>query len=363
MTIAFIWGTRPEAIKIAPVVAELRARGAPVTTICTGQHTHLLRGTPAETDLATSVALNIPSEGDVVRWPSLVRPLLARELSVAGARLCVVQGDTMSAVAGARAADVIGVDVAHIEAGVRSGTLEEPWPEEGFRREITQLTRYHFAATAQAVANLRADHVEREHIFLTGNPVVSALARLGAAPKPPESHILLTMHRREWRERVSMRAWYGALCEACEDHPAVEVVWPVHPALAPALAEEQKHRARPSTLWLDPPLAYADTIDLLARACGVITDSGGLTEEAATLGVPTAIMRNVNDRPEAEREGCARRYDPTPENLHIAMYALTGGAFPRRASDAYGTPESAANIAAHLTKFAALKATQQQALS
>ena len=139
MSIVFVWGTRPEALKVGPCVAELRSLGIQPHLIATGQHWDLLKGTPAETDLADSVSLGFPANGDPRRWAVGALPVLRSALRAADASLVCVQGDTASALAGASAAHDLHLPVVHIEAGVRSENLNEPWPEEGFRRQITQL--------------------------------------------------------------------------------------------------------------------------------------------------------------------------------------------------------------------------------
>src|SRR5205807_4624075 len=198
--ILIAFGTRPEAIKLGPVAAELAADKVPFGLLAAGQHRELLVGTPAETDLAAASSLGLPSEGNVVRWLARARARVRvwlREHEEFDP--VVVQGDTMSALAVARAACDAGRAVAHIEAGVRSHDRANPWPEEQTRVEITELARWHYAATPTAWANLAQEGVPSSLIVLTGNPIVSALARYTAArPCGPQPHILVTLHRREW---------------------------------------------------------------------------------------------------------------------------------------------------------------------
>src|SRR2546423_5228857 len=163
--IAVIAGTRPDCIKQGPTVAALRVRQLPTRVILTGQHSDLLRGTPAETDLADSLSLGLKSTGDVIRWPLHATTLLREALL--GCDLVVVQGDTMSALAGARAAASLGIPLCHVEAGLRSGSLEDPFPEEGFRREITELATWHYAPTGHAADQLLGEGVPREAVGVT----------------------------------------------------------------------------------------------------------------------------------------------------------------------------------------------------
>lgn len=347
--ITIVFGTRPCAIKLGPVAAELRALGITPRIVCTGQHTSLLRGTPAESDLADATALGLASDGNPLRWASHAVAPIARALQ--GSKLVVVQGDTMSAVAATRAAYALNIPVAHVEAGVRSGTLEEPWPEEGFRREITAFARWHAAATTTALANLVREGVPRANIELTGNPGVSALARyVGARPSAPaaRAYALLTMHRREWQQAVDFDAWTEALAEAAAEHPALEIVWPVHPHVEPRLPKG----VLPANVRLTTPLPYNAMIVLLVGATGVLTDSGGLCEEAATLGVPCAILRNVTDRPEAVDAGVARLFAPTSAGLGEAVAMIARGSLPRRPTDVFGGVDSAAKVAKALIAWA-----------
>lgn len=344
--IVFVWGTRPEALKVGPVVAELKAPRAPVKTIATGQHWNLLAGTPAETDLRDALSLGLQAAGNPVRWVSQAIPTLKDALSSLAPSVVVVQGDTASAIAGAKAAHELGMPIAHIEAGIRSGNLEEPWPEEMFRREITTLASWHYTPTSTTYANLVSEGIPASRIRLTGNTVVSALARYtDAVARPPLNHIVLTMHRREWLNWVDMPVFLGEVAEACLNHPRLQVIWPVHPAVKARWPEEW---TRPDNLWTESPYPYNQMMDLLSDATGLATDSGGLVEEAATFGIPTAILRKTNDRPEAVDAGIARQYSPTA--LREAIDWLAQGQ-PRHPSNTFGDPSAASQIAQELTRL------------
>lgn len=355
MGIAIVYGTRPECIKVGPVVAELKALGITPQLISTGQHWDLLRGTPAETDLADSLSLALPSKSDPLRWVNVAVPAISDAICALNSMMnhlptppvVVVQGDTSSAFAGADAADELHVPLCHIEAGIRSGNLEEPWPEEGFRREITQLATWHYAPTQHCVDNLLKEGIPADRVILTGNPVVSALQRYaGAKPQVPTKHIILTMHRREWLQCTDVLHFVDDVGVWCLANPDYRVCWPVHPAVAPKIPLGPTY---PPNLWMSTPLPYEPMIRLLENAWGLVTDSGGLVEEATTLGVPTAILRNANDRPEAVETGGAKQFNP--ENPGEALTWLVNNDRPRIPCDVYGTPASASHIAQHLASL------------
>jgi UDP-N-acetylglucosamine 2-epimerase len=259
--------------------------------------------------------------------------------------MVVVQGDTMSALVGAQAAAEIGIPVVHIEAGIRSGDLSDPWPEERFRREITQLATYHFAPTLCAYDNLVADGVYADNIFLTGNPIVSAIQRYTCEVpvKVPDMVILFTMHRREWI-LGGIKGVLEGFMESALRYPEIEIVWPVHPGVSKQIPDAWV-RSLPANVRLISPMAYRPAIRLLARSLGVATDSGGLQEESAILGVPCAVVRHVTDRPESIEAGVARLFSPDSEGIQAALVALRERTILRQPTDLYGTVGSANKIA------------------
>jgi UDP-N-acetylglucosamine 2-epimerase (non-hydrolysing) len=230
----------------------------------------------------------------------------------------------------------------HVEAGVRSGDLENPWPEEGFRREITGLADWHYAPTAHCFANLVAEGVNPSRIRVTGNSVVSALARYTAArPSPAEDHILVTLHRRELLQSSEFRNVVQAIIdEAGAPQCQLKFLWPVHPATLPLLGDFEG----PPNFLLGNPLSYVNFAGWLATAVGVLTDSGGLQEEAATLGVPCAVLRKATDRPESVQAGLAACFSPDGAGVHSAISWLLGSRI-RAPSAIFGEVGAAAAIA------------------
>lgn len=344
--LAFVWGTRPESVKIAPIAAELRALGVPFVSLCTGQHTTLLQGSPAEVDLPDTISLAMPStDGKVGSWVAKAVPKLLGAFTVHGITRVVVQGDTMSALAGSHAARIAGLPVAHVEAGLRSHHLEEPWPEEAIRVAIAREASLHLAPTERAGLNLLAEGVDPQTIYVTGNSGISALHRYGSHDASFSSApLVLTMHRREWVDApVRVADVFRAVLEGAETHPGVDFVWPMHPNV-------RKHwetfgAGDRCNLHVADPMPYRDMTHLVRNATGLITDSGGLQEEAAALGVKTCVLRNVSDRPESIDLGLAKLFPPTGDGMRSAIQAITDPTWVVRPLSCYGTPESAGRIA------------------
>lgn len=348
--IVFVLGTRPEVIKMMPIVEALQGAGAKPLVVVTGQHVELLQGTPLACAERT-LNLGLKSDGNVVRWLAQAARALDHALGEIKPTLVCVQGDTMSAYAGAKAAQRLGLTLAHVEAGVRSHYDFEPWPEEQLRREISQMARWHFAPTSRALGNLLAENVPESTIFVLGNPGVSALTRYTQARPGPATGrmIVVTLHRRELvRDTARCKAVIDAIAAETGAHPDITTLWPVHPAMAGAVFCQ-----KPANLLFATPMHYPAFAVTVAQALGVLTDSGGLVEDCATLGVPCAVLRRVTDRPEAEEAGIARRFEPTPEGVRRAFGALTSSGWPRQPSATYGTPDAARHIAERLLTLVA----------
>jgi len=203
------------------------------------------------------------------------------------------------------------------------------------------------------VAALRIDAERRGkaarnvEVVVTGNTSVDALHATGVAPQAEAGPaVLITLHRRELRERADFSDVLTALVAAVAATPAVRALWPVHPAMASHFA----NLVRPYNFGVCNPLPHGMLVATLAGARGVLTDSGGIVEEAATLGVPIAVLRNVTDRPEAEEAGIARRFPTTPEGAQLAWEAVANCHIARTPTDVYGDGNAAMLIARHLAK-------------
>lgn len=326
-TVLTVFGTRPEAIKLAPVIAELERRPRTFRTVnvSSGQHTDLLA------PFVKLFNLRVDHDLNVMRPGQPLSQLFARVLNeldpiVAEIRpdAVLVQGDTTTAVAAALAAFHRGIPVGHVEAGLRTDDPLSPFPEEMNRRLATRLARWHFAGTANHCRTLRREGVPRENIIRTGNPVVDALQQIGTANAPSPrvqtildathglKRVVLTTHRRESFGSV-LEGNLLALRDFVERHADTALVFPVHPN--PAVRELASARlAGRERIHLTDPLDYPDFIGLLSRAWLIASDSGGVQEEAPSLGVPLLVLRASTERAEAIDAGCAK-LAPTPEAL------------------------------------------------
>jgi UDP-N-acetylglucosamine 2-epimerase (non-hydrolysing) len=276
----------------------------------------------------------------------------------------VVQGDTCTTLVGALAGFLARVPVAHVEAGLRTGNLDAPFPEEGYRRMVADLATLHFAPTAQAMENLRAEGVDGSRIHLTGNTAIDALRMVLARPSPPPDcaahrriaaaqghpYVLVTCHRRE-SFGADMQAVMHALATLARTHVDVNFVFPVH--LNPAV-RELVHASLgifPNVL-LCAPLDYARFAHLLAGCRFVMTDSGGIQEEAADLGRPVLVLRRTTERAEGVAAGTAQLVGVDPAAIVAAATSLlTDEAHYRRyavPAHVYGDGRAAEAIAALL---------------
>ena len=312
----FIFGTRPEAIKLAPAIRCLQARRSEfdVRVCVTAQHRQMLDEVLAVFDLTPDHDLDVMLPGQTL-YQSTSRIIAGLEPVIAAERpdFVIVQGDTTTTFCGALAAFYAGVPVAHVEAGLRTGDLRHPFPEEMNRILTSRLATIHFPPTEQAAANLLAEGVAPEAIHVTGNTAIDAVLhvrdKLAAGHlsetaeiklDPAKRLLLVTAHRRE-----SFGEGFERICSALArlaEREDVELVYPVHPN--PNVREPVYRRLGGSAnIHLTEPLAYVPFIDLMRRAYLLLTDSGGIQEEAPSLGKPVLVMRRTTERPEAVEAG------------------------------------------------------------
>ncbi|MET9022281.1 UDP-N-acetylglucosamine 2-epimerase (non-hydrolyzing) [Actinopolymorpha sp. NPDC004070] len=336
--VMLVYGTRPEAIKMAPVVRALgeSATIEPVVAV-TGQHremldqVHELFGIDPDHDLAILSAGQ--TLGQVTtRALTGLEPLVAEIAPDA----VVVQGDTTTTFAGALAAFYAQVPVVHLEAGLRTDNRYSPFPEEINRRLTTELATLHLAPTPANRAHLEAGGVAPEAITVTGNTVIDALFEVAgrrpaytdpdlartvdAAAATGRRLVVVTAHRREsWGE--PMRGSFRAVAEVARAHPDTDFVFPVHrnPVVREVAAAELG--AEPNVLRTEP-LSYAEFAHLLGSAHLVVTDSGGVQEEAPSLGKPVLVLRDTTERPEAVTAGTVRLVGTDREAVRDAVTEL-----------------------------------------
>lgn len=326
MKVLVVFGTRPEAIKLAPIIHELRKRFFQTIVVTSSQHRDLLRPflklLRIETDFNLGVMRKNQSPNDVC---SRVISKLNRILEEEKPDLVVVQGDTSTAMAGALAAFNRRIPVAHVEAGLRSGNINSPFPEEMNRRVISQIATFHFAATEENRGNLLSENVPSERISVTGNPVVDSLLSIvkNATADPGlvgllESteglkRILLTTHRRESFGEV-MGDNLRTLRDFVARHKDVCLFFPVHPnPNVKQVADEIL--AGKERVYLLEPLDYEKFVVLMKSVWLIVSDSGGVQEEAPSLGKPLLVLRENTERPEAIRAGIAKLIGGSPTVL------------------------------------------------
>jgi UDP-N-acetylglucosamine 2-epimerase (non-hydrolysing) len=363
-----IAGTRPEIIKLAPVIHAFTRSGCAHPLLgLTGQHRELVRPLLELFHLAPAFDL------DLMRPDQSPPAILAAALDAlvpAVARLkpavIVVQGDTVSALAGALAGFYAGVPVAHVEAGLRAPEPGAPHPEEGQRQLIGRVARWHFAPTRRAADALRAEGVPAGQVMVTGNSGIDALlgmarrldgspelARRAAAALPRLAQgrplVVATIHRRENRG-PRLRAICAGL-RAIAAAEAAQLVVTVHPSPVVAATLRSELDGEPRVALIDPP-AYPAFVQLLRRARLAISDSGGLQEEAPALGLPLLVLRDTTERPEAIEAGVAALVGADPWKIAGAARAILRdprvAAWMGRRLDLYGDGRAAARIVATL---------------
>ena len=313
-TVLVVMGTRPEAIKLCPVVLELRKREEVRTVVLsTGQHGKLL--TDAMACFGISADETLPPPPAQTGAAAVMGHLLGT-LDAALERLrpdfMIVQGDTASAFAGALAGFYRGIPIAHVEAGLRTYNLASPYPEEFNRQAVGIVARYHFAPTELSRQNLLREGKKPNHIFVTGNTAIDALkTTVRREYTHPELEwakgcrlILLTAHRRE-NLGEPMRRMFRAIKRMVDEQEDLRVVYPIHmnPAVRSAAAEVFGNDDR---FHIIEPLDVLDFHNLMAHSYLILTDSGGIQEEAPALGKPVLVMRRETERPEAVAAGTAK---------------------------------------------------------
>ena len=326
--VACVVGTRPEAVKMAPIVRALRrSSGLAVRLVTTGQHRGLLDRALADFDLTADVDLDL-MRPDQTLAETTGRALIALSdaLGRMSPSLVLAQGDTTTVLAAALASYYLRVPFGHVEAGLRTGHPYRPFPEEKNRALATHLAELHFAPTARARDNLLREGVADGSIFVTGNTVIDALRLTASRPVEPSvrastpRYLLVTAHRRESQGRP-LEEICGALADLVSRHEDLSVVFPVHPnprvrdVVEPSLGGLER-------VHLVEPQGYAEFVALMKRSYLILTDSGGVQEEAPALGKPVLVLRDETERPEAVAAGTVQLVGTGREAIRSAVEAL-----------------------------------------
>jgi len=369
-----VLGTRPEAIKLAPVVHALRERaadGSAAISVCaTGQHRELADDVLRLFAIEPDYNLEIMSQNQSpARVAQLVLDRLGAVFEAESPDWMIVQGDTTTVAAASLAAFYSGIKVAHVEAGFRTHRKHEPFPEEMNRRVVTLIADMHFAPTRRAIDNLYAEGVPPENIRLTGNPGVDALLYIARRPLTatardllarvgiPEHDgggmtvaprlLLVTAHRRENLGEPLERICVALSELAGRYRGSVKIVFPVHPNpnIGPLV---HKVLGDVENVVLTPPLDYASMVQLLTRSCVALTDSGGIQEEAPALGKPVLVLRDATERTDGVEAGVARLVGTDPRVIIEATSRLLDDPNLYRAMTSATNPYGDGNASARI---------------
>jgi len=365
--VLLVIGTRPEAIKMLPVARALRGKPslAPVILV-TGQHRHMLDQVFEAFGERADIDLDLMAPGQTLTDITVrVLERMAAVLAERDPALVLVHGDTTTAMAAALAAFYARIPVGHVEAGLRSHDMTRPWPEEYNRVAIDATAALLFAPTEGAAENLRRETPAARRIVVTGNTGIDALLYIAAkidagdAPQiaarldPTRRLVVVTGHRRE-----SFGDGFDRICDAIERiaaRPDVEIVYPVH--LNPNVQDVVMRRLSGlDNVQLLSPVGYVDMVALMKRAALVLTDSGGIQEEAPALGKPVLVMRDITERPEAVETGVASLVGTDADRIVAEVFRLLDDevyyASRARPVFPYGDGRAAERIAATVADFA-----------
>ncbi|MEV4277671.1 non-hydrolyzing UDP-N-acetylglucosamine 2-epimerase [Actinoplanes xinjiangensis] len=346
-----VGGTRPEAVKLAPVALAMREAGllTPIL-LASGQHPAMVTQALAAFDLRPDITLQVEREtGSQAELLTAMIRELDELWSVRTPAAVIVQGDTTTSLAGALAAFWRRIPVVHLEAGLRSGDLESPFPEEGNRRLVAQVAALHLAPTPLAAMNLLDEKIPVTDVLITGNTVVDATLAVAARKLPFENAdvaaaratsvnrlVLVTAHRREsWGEPLDRIL--SAVKELIARYDDIDVILPSHPNPA-VRAQVDAALAGVERVTVTDPLPYPDLARLLSEAYLVLTDSGGIQEEAPSFGVPALVLRDVTERVESLHAGCAKLVGSDPALIVSEASLLLDSRMRRDSMTAGGNP-------------------------
>ncbi len=362
LKISIILGTRPEVIKLAPVVHAARTFGHRVKLITTGQHRELTYPLLKFFDLQPDLDLDVMTADQSLTGLSerILRGLNQHSETLKDSDYIFVQGDTVTACLGAYWGFYSRIPVAHVEAGLRTYDLGAPFPEEGNRQLIGRISRFHFAPTLQAAMALEKEGVDPSSIYKVGNTSIDALnwamvklgerslSELSEVPRSVAEFasqgrfILLTAHRRE-----SFGPGFEGICEGVlgllKSQSDIRVIYPVHPN--PQVRDRVRKRlGGHERILLCDPLAYVGFLALLRAAEVVLTDSGGVQEEAPTLRKPILVLREKTERPEGVEAGFSQLVGTHPGTIIKATQAALKNGLSTKASNPYGDGQASTRM-------------------
>ena len=355
--IMLVFGTRPETIKMAPLVKELQSRKEVETIVCvTAQHRQMLDQVLSAFDIVPDYDLDVMQSNQTLSdITSRVLVGLDRVIKEVNPQLILVHGDTTTTFAGALAAYYNQVDIGHVEAGLRTFNKYSPFPEEANRQFVGVIADFHFAPTEKSKKNLLNEQKSADKIYVTGNTAIDALNTTVRSHYDHEvlhwaegsRLITLTAHRRE-NLGEPMRQMFKAIQRVLEEHQDIKVVYPVH--MNPKVQEVAKEIfGEHPRVKLVPPMEVLDFHNVLARSYLILTDSGGIQEEAPSLGVPVIVLRDTTERPEGIEAGTLKLAGTEEETIyHILSEMLMNQETYERMSTAknpYGDGTASKQIA------------------
>jgi UDP-N-acetylglucosamine 2-epimerase (non-hydrolysing) len=299
----FVFGTRPETIKLAPLIKLAREQGFPTTLVPIAQHSDLLQIALDGFGITASVTkIARTPGGSMPEFVSLALPAVHEIVDRARPDWVVIHGDTMTSFVGAQAAFLAKCRLAHVEAGLRTEDLQHPFPEEAIRQMIGRLADLNLAPTDRAAKNLERERVSGD-IVVTGNTIVDAIKMFTPVTNTPQKQALISVHRRE-KSDTEIEEIVAAVRRCAEKHLDWRIIWLCHPSeriRQPVVNGLRKI----SNIVVAPPLGFREHLSMLRNTAFVVTDSGGITEEAGYLGIPTLICRDRTERIESIEAGNA----------------------------------------------------------
>lgn len=315
--ILLVFGTRPELIKLAPLYARLKRSSLTPVTCATGQHRELLEQANTVFGIEPQYQFHLMKENqDLFDITSSGLMKMREVIKEVSPKLILVQGDTTTAMTAALAAFYLKTPVGHVEAGLRTGKMYSPFPEEMNRTLISKLACHHFAPTQKAVDNLLKEGIPEKTIYQVGNTGIDSLLQTSKRATPPtgihkgKKLILLTAHRRE-NFGPSLESLLHSIGQFSDRHPECQILYPVHPN--PNVQQAAKKiLSGKKGISLAQPLQFDELVWVLKECLFVVTDSGGLQEEAPTFGKPVLVMRDSTEREEAITAGCAKLVGTDP---------------------------------------------------